>query len=83
MLFRSVGHPAQPVVVVGRRNLGDRGRDAERADLIGHAAKVAEETLKAVRKGKHEIVLSFVGKLLVWGTRRNPWLLDHCVAKWG
>jgi short-subunit dehydrogenase len=47
------------------------------------AAKVAEKTLKAMRKGKHEIVLSFLGKLLVWGTRRNPWLLDHCVAKWG
>ena len=47
------------------------------------AATVAKKTVRAVARGKHEIVISFFGWLLTWGNRRNPRLLDYLVAKYG
>ncbi|HTN73756.1 MAG TPA: SDR family NAD(P)-dependent oxidoreductase [Pirellulaceae bacterium] len=47
------------------------------------SAAVARAALKAIRAGRHEIVLSPGGKLLVWFDRLCPPLVNRLVAKWG
>ncbi len=47
------------------------------------AATVARKTVRAIARGKHEIVISFLGWLLTWGNRQNPRLLDYLLAKHG
>jgi len=47
------------------------------------AATVAAKTVRAIRQGKHELVLSSFGKLLVWGNRLLPRLMDYLVARAG
>ncbi|MCH8922035.1 MAG: SDR family NAD(P)-dependent oxidoreductase [Planctomycetes bacterium] len=47
------------------------------------AATVAQKTVRAIARGKHEIVISFLGWLLTWGNRQSPRLLDYLVAKHG
>lgn len=47
------------------------------------AAEVARRTLRAMGQGRHEIILSAGGKLLVWFDRLFPALADRAVAKWG
>ena len=47
------------------------------------AATVAKKTVRAIARGKHEIVISFLGWLLTWGNRQNPRLLDYLLAKYG
>jgi len=44
---------------------------------------VAARVVSGMRRGQHEIVLSWGGKLLVWLDRCWPWLADQLVAKFG
>ena len=44
---------------------------------------VARKTVKAIRSGKHEIILSPGGKLLVWLDRLCPTLANRLVARFG
>jgi short-subunit dehydrogenase len=47
------------------------------------ADDVARQTLKAIRAGRHEVILSPGGKLLVWFDRLCPPLVNRLVARWG
>jgi short-subunit dehydrogenase len=46
------------------------------------AASVARQTLRAIRRGRHEIILTPGGKLLVWLDRLCPTLADWLVARY-
>lgn len=43
--------------------------------------QVAEATLNAVAAGRHEVTLTFKGKLLVLVARFAPWVVDHFARK--
>jgi short-subunit dehydrogenase len=43
--------------------------------------KVARLIVRAIRKGKHEIVISAGGKLLVWASRLFPRVMDWLLAR--
>lgn len=45
------------------------------------AEAVARRIVRAIRKGKHEIVISPGGKLLVWASRWFPRLMDRAVSR--
>ena len=45
--------------------------------------EVARKTVKAIRSGKHEIILSSGGKLLVWLDRICPTLANRIIARFG
>jgi short-subunit dehydrogenase len=45
------------------------------------AERVARRIVAAIRRGKHEIVVSASGKLLVWGNRLLPRVLDYALAR--
>jgi short-subunit dehydrogenase len=45
------------------------------------ATAVARKTVRAIERGRHEIILSAGGKLLVWLDRLAPWLADRLLAK--
>jgi len=45
--------------------------------------KVAQKTIRAMRRGKHEIILSPGGNFLVWMDRLAPRLTNWIVAKFG
>jgi short-subunit dehydrogenase len=47
------------------------------------AEAVAARTLRAMRSGRHEVILSLPGKLLVWLDRLAPPLLNRILARWG
>lgn len=47
------------------------------------AAAVARCTLAALRRGKHEVILTWGGKFLVWLDRLCPSLADYLVARFG
>lgn len=47
------------------------------------AEAVAARTLRAMRSGRHEVILSLPGKLLVWLDRLSPPLLNRLLARWG
>jgi short-subunit dehydrogenase len=60
--------------------------DAGRATPTGRAMqadRVARLTIRAMRAGRHEIILSPGGKLLVWLDRLAPPLVNRLVAWWG
>ena len=44
---------------------------------------VAQKTLKAMRKRRHEIILTFGGRILVWLDRMIPGLANRMMAKFG
>jgi short-subunit dehydrogenase len=44
---------------------------------------VAQRTIQAMQRGRHEIILSWSGWGLVWLDRLLPALADRMVAKWG
>ncbi len=44
---------------------------------------VGKATIRAIRAGRHEIILSPGGKLLVWLDRWCPPLMNRLIAKWG
>jgi short-subunit dehydrogenase len=43
--------------------------------------EVAEATLRAIEKGRNNLVLTWEGKLLVWVNRLMPWLVDWLMAR--
>lgn len=43
--------------------------------------EVARQTLRAIRSGRHEIILSWGGKLLVWADRLAPTWVNRLLAK--
>ena len=43
--------------------------------------KVARKSLRAIRRGKHELILPCSGKLLVWADRLLPGLVNRLLAK--
>ncbi len=45
------------------------------------ADAVARRVVKAIRRGRHEIVISASGKLLVWANRLMPRVLDFALAR--
>jgi short-subunit dehydrogenase len=47
------------------------------------ATTVARKTVQAIRRGRHEIILTAGGKLLVWLDRLCPPLADRLLARWG
>ncbi|MFW6171359.1 MAG: SDR family NAD(P)-dependent oxidoreductase [Planctomycetota bacterium] len=47
------------------------------------AERVARLTVRAIRRGRHEIILSSSGKLLVWLDRLVPPLANRLVARFG
>lgn len=47
------------------------------------AQAVAKKTIRAIRRGKHEIILSPGGKLLVWLDRLMPTLSNWLIARLG
>lgn len=47
------------------------------------AEKVARATLAALRSGRHEVILTWGGRLLVWLDRLCPPLADYLVARFG
>jgi len=44
---------------------------------------VARQTVRAIRRGKHEIILTPGGKLLVWLDRLAPTIIDRLTARFG
>jgi len=47
------------------------------------ADRVARQIALAIRKGKHEIVISPGGKALVWSSRLFPGIVDRVLARYG
>jgi len=47
------------------------------------ARTVARHTIRAIRRGSHEIILTPGGKLLVWLDRLCPRLMNRLVARFG
>jgi len=54
--------------------------NASRASTV---SSVARQTIRAIRRGRHEIILTPSGKLLVWLDRLCPPLADWLVARYG
>lgn len=44
---------------------------------------VAKRTLRAIRKRRHEIILTFGGRILVWLDRMIPGIANRIIAKFG
>jgi len=47
------------------------------------SAVVARHIVTAIARGRHEVVISAPGKLLVWANRLFPRLLDRILARYG
>jgi len=47
------------------------------------AAEVARQTVRAIRRGKHEIIPYGWGKLFCWLNRLSPRLMDRLMARYG
>ena len=47
------------------------------------AESVARATVKAIRRGRHEIIPNFRGRLLCWINRMAPWLVDRVATRYG
>ena len=45
------------------------------------ADKVTRQIVKAIRRGRHELVVSASGKLLVWSSRLLPRVLDYATSR--
>jgi short-subunit dehydrogenase len=46
------------------------------------AVRVARKTVKAIRRGRHEIMPYAMGKLLFWANRVSPRLVDYFMARY-
>jgi hypothetical protein len=46
------------------------------------AASVARKTLRAMRRGKHELNLTAEGRLLLWLNKLAPRLVDWAMARY-
>lgn len=60
--------------------LSQRGGEPFRAPRATPAEVVARATLRAMRRGKREIVPSWTGRGLVWANRLAPGLVDRLLA---
>ena len=60
-----------------------RGHLPWRAAGAMSAERVARQMVRAIRSGRHEIILSPGGKLLVWLDRLSPPLVNRLVARFG
>lgn len=47
------------------------------------ADKVAAKTIRAIRKRRHEIILTFGGRIIVWLDRMIPGVANRIIAKFG
>ncbi len=47
------------------------------------AKKVAAKTIRAIQKGRHEIILTAGGRVLVWLDRMVPGIANRVIAKFG
>jgi len=59
---------------------------SDRVPKLGGGAaprKVARQIVRAIRRGRHEVILSTGGNLLVWADRLMPGLVDRLVARFG
>jgi short-subunit dehydrogenase len=69
-----------------RTEFFERALDAEQGrwpNLRGVPAEVvARRTVSAIRSGRHEIVVSASGKLMVWASRLVPRALDSILARY-
>lgn len=45
-------------------------------------AAVARKTVRAIRRGRREVILSAGGKMLVWLDRLAPWLVSRILARY-
>jgi short-subunit dehydrogenase len=43
--------------------------------------QVAEATLRAIEKGRRNLVLTWEGKMVVWLNRLVPWFVDWMMAR--
>jgi short-subunit dehydrogenase len=59
------------------------GRPRQRPLGRMSAERVAQQMVRAIRRGRHEIILSPGGKLAVWLDRLCPPLVDRLVARFG
>ncbi len=59
----------------------DRQPGAPRSGSAMSADAVARAMVRAIRKGKHEVILSAGGKLLVWADRCCPPLVNRLVSR--
>ena len=65
-------------------NVIDKQGDLWWSEWAATPAKVvARKTLRAIRRGKHEIILTIGGKLLVWFDRLAPGLTNRLVERFG
>jgi short-subunit dehydrogenase len=60
-----------------------KGKPASVGDSKMSSLRVARKTVRAIRRGKHEIILSAGGKALVWLDRLCPPLANWVVARFG
>ncbi|MCO6458431.1 MAG: SDR family NAD(P)-dependent oxidoreductase [Pirellulaceae bacterium] len=63
--------------------LEDRGKLPWRKWGSMSSEAVARRAVRAMRRGRHELILSPGGKLLVWFDRWLPGLVNRLVARWG
>lgn len=75
-------HPSTTQSEFFERVVGDRDAVPKNRWTMSPTV-VARRTVAAIRQGKHEIVLSLGGRLLVWTDRLWPWLADQLVARFG
>lgn len=62
----------------------DRDPDASRSNAgVMSSQTVARKTVKAIRRGRHEIILSPGGTFLIWLDRLCPPLANRLVARFG
>ena len=91
-LSRSENGPPVDVLLVSPSTTDSEFFDAAIEDQTGKNWKskgamapnrVAKKTIQAIKKGKHEIVLTFGGNMLVWIDRLFPGLTNRIVARFG
>ena len=64
------------------RGLGDHSKIPTWSTLGAVApTRVARQTLRAIRSGRQEVILSPGGKLLVWADRLSPPIVNRLVAR--
>lgn len=60
-----------------QEGVGSRGENASSVETV------ARRIVRAIRQGKHEIIPSGSGRLMVWLNRLSPRLVDMLVARFG
>jgi short-subunit dehydrogenase len=65
------------------RLVEDQRRDPAAPGSAMRAGDVARRTVRAIAAGRHEILLSWGGKMLVWMDRLAPSLMNRLTARFG